>query len=293
MKRLTYLHLGFLFFVIIFILMFASNLTLQGFCLAGFLACSSPTEQNNSNTDPPTPSYSTKITILYDNTVFKNGTTADWGFSCLVEGMEDTILFDTGTQGNILQHNIDELQVDISTVEQIVLSHNHLDHTGGIWTVLNQYSDVAVHLPQSFDQMFIDRVINTGATVSLHQAPDSICSGICLSGELGQDIKEQSLILDTDSGLVVITGCSHPGIVNILEQAQQIRNRPIYLVLGGFHLMNHSQAAVQEIITDFQGMGVKYVAPTHCTGEDAISLFRNAYGNFFVQAGTGRVIYIP
>ncbi|UCF63976.1 MAG: MBL fold metallo-hydrolase [bacterium] len=293
MKHLTCLRHVFLISFIFFFLLFATDLSFRGICMAGFLACSSPTGQNNSNSDPSTPSYSIKINILYDNTVFKSGTTADWGFSCLVEGMEDTVLFDTGTQGAILQHNLNELQVDVSTVDQIVLSHNHGDHTGAILTVLGQHSDVVVNLPQSFDQMFIDRVINTGASVHLHQAPDSICSDICLSGEMGQDIREQSLILDTDSGLVVITGCSHPGIVSILERARQIRKRPIYLVVGGFHLMNHSTTAVQEIIDEFQNLNVKYVAPTHCTGEEAISLFRNAYENFFIQAGTGRVIYIP
>jgi len=292
MKNMVFAYVSFSFIVFLCVLL-SRYFPFPEISAAGFLACSSPTEQPHSNPGPSTPSYSTKITILYDNTVFKNGTTADWGFSCLVEGMEDTILFDTGTQGSILQHNIDELQVEISPVSQIVLSHNHGDHTGGIWTVLYQNAQVTVHLLSSFDQYFMERVTNTGAAVKIHSSPDTICQHVHLTGELGQDIKEQSLVLDTDSGLVIITGCSHPGIVSILERALQIRNRPIYLVVGGFHLMNHSQAAVQEIIADFQRLGVKYVAPTHCTGEAAISLFQNAYGNSFVQAGAGRIIYIP
>ena len=292
MNHFRYLLLTLFSLMILISIYWGNNSGHELYLLAGLIGCLSPTEQNNTQNNPPATQYSLKITILYDNTMFKNGTTADWGFSCLVEGMEDTILFDTGTQGSILQHNIDQLNIDLSEVDQIVLSHHHLDHTGGIWTVLNQHSAVTVHVPQSFDQSFIDRVTNTGATVTTHNLPDSICRKICLTGEMGQDIKEQSLILDTDSGLVVITGCSHPGIVEILERARQVRNRPIYLVVGGFHLLNHSSSAVEAIINDFQSMNVKNVAPTHCTGEAPIAAFQAAYGNHFVQAGSGKVIYI-
>lgn len=281
------------FFLIFLVFIYGGNNSGQQLYLLGFIGCSTPTEQNNNQNNPPPIQYSVKLTILYDNTMFMNGTTADWGFSCLVEGMEDTILFDTGTHGIILQNNIDQLDVDLSNVDQIVLSHIHLDHTGGIWTVLNQHSDVTVHVPQSFEQSFIDQVTNAGANVTTHELPDTICSNVCLTGEMGQTIREQSMILDTDSGLVVITGCSHPGIVEILQQAQQVRNRPIFLVIGGFHLMNYGSSEIEDIINDFQTMNVKYVAPTHCTGENAISAFQTAYGNHFVRGGTGRTIFIP
>jgi 7,8-dihydropterin-6-yl-methyl-4-(beta-D-ribofuranosyl)aminobenzene 5'-phosphate synthase len=264
----------------------------QPIILAGLMGCSSPTEQNNDQNSPAQTQYSLTLTILYDNTVFRDGTTADWGFSCLVEGMEDTILFDTGTQGSILQHNIDQLNVDISTIDQIVLSHHHLDHTGGIGTILNQNSDLTVNVPQSFEPEFINNVSNTGATVATHLASETICGNVCLTGEMGEAIKEQSLIVDTDSGLVVITGCSHPGIVEILQRAQQVRNRPIYLVLGGFHLLAQGRETVEDIIQEFQNMNIKHVAPTHCTGEQQIAAFRAAYGNNFVYAGTGKIIHV-
>lgn len=279
--------------IITLVSIYGANHSSQTFYLGGLIGCSSPTEQNNNQSNPQPTQYSVKLTILYDNTMFMNGTMADWGFSCLVEGMEDTILFDTGTHGNILQNNIDQLNIDINNVDQIVLSHRHLDHTGGIWTVINQHSVVTVHVPQLFEQSFIDQVTNTGAMVTTHDLPDSIGRNLCLTGEMGQSIKELSMILDTDSGLVVITGCSHPGIVEILQRARQIRNRPIFLVIGGFHLVNYGSSEVEDIIKDFQTMNVKYVAPTHCTGEDAISAFQAAYGNHFVQGGTGRTIFIP
>ena len=282
-----------LLIIIAFMSIYGGNNSGQTLFLAGLIGCSSPTEQNNTRNTPPTIQYSVKLTVLYDNTMFLNGTTAHWGFSCMVEGMEDTILFDTGSNGSILQHNIDQLNVDISKVDQIVLSHQHLDHTGGIWTVLNQHSNVTVHVPQSFEQGFVDRVTASGAIMITHNLPDSICRNVYLTGEMGQAIKEQSMILDTDSGLVVITGCSHPGIVEILQRELQARNRPIFLVIGGFHLLSYGSSEVETIIDEFQNMNIKYVAPTHCTGEDAIAAFQAAYGNFFIQAGTGRVILIP
>ena len=285
---------SFCFFLFIALIsVYKGNNAGQALSFAGLIGCLAPTDHSQTLNNPPASQYSVKLTVLYDNTVYKHGTTADWGFSCLVEGLEDTILFDTGTQGSILEHNMDELNIDISTVDQIVLSHQHLDHTGGIWTILNQHADVTIQVPQSFEQSFINRVINTGALVKTHELPDSICRHVYLTGEMGQSIKEQSMILDTDSGLVVITGCSHPGIVEILQRAQQVRNRPIFLVIGGFHLLNYGSEDIEEIINDFQSMNVKYVAPTHCTGEDAIAAFQTAYSNHYIQAGTGRVFFIP
>ena len=76
-----------------------------------------------------------KMTILYDNYIFTEGTKSDWGFACLIEGTEKTILFDRGTKSDILWYNVEKLNADLSKVEQIVISHNHGDHTGGLQSV--------------------------------------------------------------------------------------------------------------------------------------------------------------
>jgi 7,8-dihydropterin-6-yl-methyl-4-(beta-D-ribofuranosyl)aminobenzene 5'-phosphate synthase len=233
-----------------------------------------------------------KITILYDNYVFKEGTSSEWGFSCLIEGMEKVILFDTGTRSDILQHNIEQLNIDITKVDEIVLSHQHQDHTGGLWAVLEKNPNVTVHIPESFSSSFKQKVHETGALVAPHNAPDSICKAAYLTGEMGNRIPEQAMILESDSGLVVITGCSHPGIVEILKQVKTLKEEEIYLVVGGFHLMNHSDSEVKQIIEVFKQLGVKKAAPTHCTGDRAIDLFREAYGNRFLWAGTGKVFNI-
>jgi len=233
-----------------------------------------------------------KFTILYDNYLFKEGTKTDWGFSCLIEGTEKTILFDTGTRPEILLYNIDQLKVDLNQVEQIVISHNHGDHTGGLFTVLDKNHDVQVYLPVSFPSDFVRRVENKKAKVVSVDEPVEICQNVFLTGEMGDRIKEQSLIINASKGLIIVTGCSHQGIVNILKRAKQMFDRPIYLVFGGFHLGGTPDAELEEIIRSFKEIGVLKCGATHCTGEKAIGLFKEAYGKNYMPMGTGRVLEI-
>jgi 7,8-dihydropterin-6-yl-methyl-4-(beta-D-ribofuranosyl)aminobenzene 5'-phosphate synthase len=235
---------------------------------------------------------SLRITILYDNYLHTEGTRTDWGFSCLIEGPERTILFDTGTQPDILMHNVEALKVDLTKVDTIVLSHAHGDHTNGIFRVLELIQDVPVYIPQSFPYDFVRRVEHAGGNVMPVDEPVQICAGIHLTGEMGDAIKEQSLIADTTSGLVVVTGCSHPGIDLIVKRAREIIDRKINLVVGGFHLMRHSEDQLQAILAAFKEAGVARCAATHCTGDNTIAFFKKAFGPSYLPAGTGQVFVI-
>ncbi|MBN2031527.1 MBL fold metallo-hydrolase [bacterium] len=232
------------------------------------------------------------MTILYDNYIFKEGMRSDWGFSCLIEGFEKTILFDTGTSGDILFQNIDILNVDIHCVDLVVLSHIHNDHTGGLSAVLEKKHDVSVYFPISFPDHFSQEIRDQQATPIPVDEPIGICEHVYSTGEIEGSVNEQSLILDTDEGLVVITGCSHPGIVTILKRVKEILDKPIYLVFGGFHLMNHSDAQVREIIQEFESLGVEKCGATHCIGDTAIGLFKEAYGENYIPMGVGRVLQV-
>jgi 7,8-dihydropterin-6-yl-methyl-4-(beta-D-ribofuranosyl)aminobenzene 5'-phosphate synthase len=234
-----------------------------------------------------------RFTILYDNYLGRDGTRADWGFSCLIEGTERTILFDTGTDPRILMHNVGVLGVDLSRVNQVVLSHIHGDHTGGLSAVLERNPKVTVFVPVSFPPEFIRRVESLKAGVQAVARPLEICRDVFLTGELGDEIKEQSLVIDAPQGLIVVTGCSHPGIVAILRRAREIRDRPIDLVFGGFHLGNKSEAELEEIIAAFRELKVGRCGPTHCTGDRAIAMFKKAFGERFLSLGTGSVIEVP
>jgi 7,8-dihydropterin-6-yl-methyl-4-(beta-D-ribofuranosyl)aminobenzene 5'-phosphate synthase len=233
-----------------------------------------------------------RFTILYDNYLFKEGTKPDWGFSCLIEGTEKTILFDTGTQPGILMHNVKEMKVDLKKIDQIVISHDHGDHTGGLYDVLNVNPDVTVYLPVSFPDDFVRGVEHHNARVKSVDNPVEICKDVFLTGEMGGRIREQSLVLNTQKGLVIVTGCSHQGIVNILERAKEIVDRPIYLVFGGFHLGGTPDSTLRKIIQSFEEMGVKKCGATHCTGDRAIDLFKEAFGENYMPMGTGKVFVV-
>jgi 7,8-dihydropterin-6-yl-methyl-4-(beta-D-ribofuranosyl)aminobenzene 5'-phosphate synthase len=233
-----------------------------------------------------------KITILYDNYVYTEGTLADWGFACLIEDSQNTVLFDTGTKADILMHNIKALNVDISKIDVIVISHNHNDHTGGLEAVLERKANVKVYMPYSTSSSEKDRISRFGASVITEKESKKILNNVYLTGEMGDEIKEQSLILDTSQGLVIITGCSHPGIINILKRSQEIINKKIHLVLGGFHLVRHSEKEVNNIIGEFKKLGVEQCGCSHCTGDEAIDLFSKAYAENFIKIGTGKVINV-
>ena len=109
---------------------------------------------------------------------------------------------------------------------------------------------------------------------------------------MGVQIKEQSLIINADKGLIIVTGCSHQGIVEILRRAKELFDRPIHLVFGGFHLGAKSDAELQEIIRHFKELGVERCGATHCTGDRAIELFKEAFGDHYVPMGTGRILEV-
>ena len=232
------------------------------------------------------------ITILYDNNPFAVGLTAEWGFSALVETEGRVILFDTGGNGKTVLSHMEQLGKNPGAITVVVISHGHGDHTGGLGEILEANSRLKVFIPQSFSENFSEAIRSHGAEVIRVGEPINILPGIYSTGEMGETIPEQALILSTIQGLVVMTGCAHPGIVNMVARAKALLEREVYLVLGGFHLMSKSHRDIESIIEAFQRMGVQRVAPCHCTGDRARSLFEKSYRDGFIRAGVGRVIRI-
>lgn len=222
------------------------------------------------------------LTVLYDNTVAVPGTRADWGFSCLVRGTEKTILLDVGGRHDVLFHNIEALKVDPSEVQVIVLSHAHPDHTGALVPFLLKDEEAEIYAPFDWPEHYLP-----STTV---REPVQVCRNVFLTGAMGKSPVEQSLVINTAGGLVVVTGCAHPGIVAMVAKAKEMLDRPVDLVCGGFHLMNKTDDEVRGIIEEFRALGVKRVGATHCTGERQIALLREAYGADFVPLGVGRVL---
>jgi 7,8-dihydropterin-6-yl-methyl-4-(beta-D-ribofuranosyl)aminobenzene 5'-phosphate synthase len=230
------------------------------------------------------------ITVIYDNNEYKQGLEAAWGFSCLVSGTEKTILFDTGGDGELLMRNMGKLNIDPETVDAIVLSHIHGDHVGGLKTVLAANSNVDVYVPKSFPEDFKKSIEKYGAQlVDVHE-PSKICENVYSTGELGVAIKEQSLVIHTEKGLVVITGCAHPGIVKIIGHAKNMIKDEVLFVMGGFHLGSTSKKQIKTIISGFNNLGVHNVAPCHCSGDNARDLFEQEFQQHCINVTVGRVI---
>ncbi len=233
------------------------------------------------------------ITIIYDNYPADPACGTDWGFSCFIEGLGKTILFDAGTREDLFLKNATALKVDLGRVDLAVLSHFHGDHFGGLEAALRNRPGLTFYVPVDKTRPAVlvsEKLEKAGGTVVPVDQGLKLGQNIMLTGTLGDDIKEQSLILDTSPGLVVIAGCAHPGIVKIVEKAQELTDRPIAAVLGGFHLAQTDDAAVGRIIVRFKELGVARVGASHCTGDRAIALFREAYKDRFIELGAGRVL---
>ncbi|MCK4540248.1 MBL fold metallo-hydrolase [Candidatus Parcubacteria bacterium] len=175
-----------------------------------------------------------KLTIVYDNESGP-GLKSDWGFSCLIENAKK-ILFDTGADSEILLYNMKQLEINPKDIDIVVLSHNHWDHTGGLKGFL-EVNENRAKIYQSGD----------------FSKPTKIFQEVYSTGALGAFIKEQSLVVNTKKGNIIITGCAHPGLENIIDKAKELGE--IYGIVGGFHGFSRLEKL----------KGIELIAPCHCT----------------------------
>ena len=258
---------------------------------------------------------------------------AEWGLSILVETDDVNILFDTG-QSISAGYNADILGIDLSRIDRIVLSHGHFDHTGGLRPVLRKMRkrvEIIAH-PDIWTAKYSrrqgkDRYIgipylrqeleSLGASFNLTPKPVKITDNIMTTGEIpmvtdyeqidpelvvkedsgwqpDKLLDDQALIIDTESGLIVILGCTHRGIINTLYYAQQLTGvRPIHTVLGGCHLFSASQEQIQSTIAALKELGVQRLGVSHCTGLPAAAIMAQEFGDKFFFNNAGTSINLP
>ncbi|GAB4417234.1 MAG: MBL fold metallo-hydrolase [Anaerolineae bacterium] len=200
-------------------------------------------------------------------------------------------MFDTGADGDALLSNMAALKIDPQAIEAVVLSHNHADHTDGLQALLATGVRPDVYLIPAFSASFRRQVARVTNVIEAASG-QVITEGIFTTGEIDGSPSEQAIAIETDHGFVIVTGCAHPGITRIIEHIKATADDPVYLVLGGFHLKDKTHAEIATIVQAFRRLGVAYVGPCHCTGAPAIAVFAEAYGEGFIQIGTGKIIEI-
>ncbi len=211
-----------------------------------------------------------KVTLLYDNTVApdanQGGLIGDWGFSAFIEYGEKKILFDTGAKGDLLLRNLDALGVMLEEFDMIFISHDHWDHVGGILHILERVPCILMYVPENYHS-------EHGKNTVYVRDPLKLSEGIFSTGQLSGI--EQSLILSTPEGFVVLAGCSHPGVGRILEHASghgRVRG-----IIGGLHGFS-----------DYPSVkSLDFICPCHCTVHQK-ELFE-AYPEKCMSGGVGRV----
>ena len=229
------------------------------------------------------------LTIVYDNKVRDKYLKCGHGFSCLVEHSGKKILFDTGDDTDKLSYNMECLKIDPGTLDALVISHNHWDHTGGIKAVTEKNKNITLYCAQSALKDLRQNL--EGVTVAGIGKITEIAPGVFAGPEMkGLVPAEIPLTVDMDKGLVIITGCAHPGIVNIIRKAKEVVQDEILLVLGGFHLMDEKRNTIENIVSEFKHLGVRYVGPSHCSGDLARKLFQETYQDHCLSVGVGRAI---
>jgi 7,8-dihydropterin-6-yl-methyl-4-(beta-D-ribofuranosyl)aminobenzene 5'-phosphate synthase len=268
-----------------------------------------------------------KITIL--STMLSDSHIGEWGFSAMIEFDGKRILFDAGSRENTVVQNAKELNINLDNIDNIYLSHNHKDHTGGLITLKKEYpnSFKNAHVGEGIfysrpnsegDDNYIlsnkNTLENLGIKFISHKNPTQLIPGLWTTGQVPrkydeknwsgvskmidskgnivEDIipEDQSLFFDTENGIVLISGCGHAGLANTLDYVQKIiPGRPIYKIIGGFHLLKLNNDKLEWTAGKMREAGVNYFVGAHCTGLNSTYSIRNFLGLTSVSALVGSV----
>ena len=264
-----------------------------------------------------------KVTILYDAFGESKELTKDWGFSVFVEHNGKRILFDTGNDATIFEHNVKALGVDLTKLDFVVMSHRHADHTTGLRYVLKVNPNVTVYVPADggngfggppFPATFLrpdeslpakmryfggtdpehfawGKLYDTGNFVLVDRLTE-VSPGIFLMRTVSQkkgtlELPELTLAIKRPNGLLLVDGCSHAGVEAILEAASAVDPRT-EIVFGGFHLVTTPVEEIDVLVGYLKTKwSVQRIAPGHCTGEQAFARLKKAFGEDYVYAGLG------
>jgi 7,8-dihydropterin-6-yl-methyl-4-(beta-D-ribofuranosyl)aminobenzene 5'-phosphate synthase len=260
-----------------------------------------------------------KVTIL--STMLADDGIGEWGFAALVESDGHRILVDTGARPDTVLSNIHDLNLDLSDVHEVVLTHNHDDHVGGLLTLRREFmkkNPAALSVVHVGKGIFYSRAEGgkegnpmiairkeyeaTGGKIIEHDQPTELFPGAWLSGPVPRTYPErnwsttgkvqtpgglvednipedQSLVLNTAKGLVLVSGCGHAGVINTLTFAEkEFPETPVYALVGGFHLFPATDQQLDWTADKLKEFGVSYLVGAHCTGIEAVYRIRQQLG---------------
>jgi len=239
---------------------------------------------------------SVKTTTIADNNVWEKGLSSAWGLSFHVETFKEnrkhTLLMDVSGSFKTFYTNASKLGIDLTQIEGIFISHWHGDHVGALSQVLPLIKrSVPVFVP-SADASAFREIENLNSSPVVCSEPMEFLEGIMSTGEMPKGISEHSLIVNVeDKGLVVLTGCCHPGIINILKRAREVSGvNKVYAVMGGFHISG-TKAGVR-VGQFLKELSVEIASPCHCTSQDARNGIAEIVGEKYVKTGSGKTITI-
>jgi len=217
-----------------------------------------------------------------------------WGLSFLVG---DNLLFDTFSSPKILLANMKKMNIDLSAIRHVAISHDYWDHTGGLTGLLERNKKLIVYACPGFSNELKEKVISSGAPLMEVEKFFRIEPNIYTTGEISGIyadffIAEQSLVIENNGKLSLITGCAHPGIVSIIEEVKNHFKKEVESIIGGFHLYDKTPDKIASTAGEIIKLGVKKVYSTHCTGERAERIFRKKFTKGFAILKSGDILNI-
>jgi 7,8-dihydropterin-6-yl-methyl-4-(beta-D-ribofuranosyl)aminobenzene 5'-phosphate synthase len=232
-----------------------------------------------------------EIRVIYDNTSAREDVKEDWGFSSVVTFRGRRVLFDSGTDPDLFMTNLAKMDVAPASIEKAIISHEHRDHRSGVYKLFPLNRRMSVHFLDAFLLEAYDQAQAIGMKPARETGPFEVVPGAYSTGKIDGSPPEQSLAVETSQGIVLLVGCSHPGIVKIVETVRKQRGADsIRLVLGGFHMFQQEEPQIREQVAALRRLNVRRVMPAHCSGDLAKKIFAEVYGSDYEPLGAGKVL---